>query len=153
MNQTSKKNKSIIPLLLAGLIGIFIVFLGWSARQASTGGTDITDRDYYSKGLKYNSTLVEKRAASVIGWKLSSRLVGRILTVNLSDKTGRPIDGAIGRLVVSNKLATALPLSEKSPGAYILELPAHYSGEFPVRIDFERAGARISRQLLLNIGQ
>lgn len=152
MTENNKPEKSIIPLLLTIVISCFILFLIWSARQAATGGTDVTDRDYYSKGLKYNSTLVEKRAASVIGWKLETHLDDRLLILALTDKNNNPITGAIGQLIFNNKNFGSLPLSEQKPGHYSIELPQNYSGELPVRVDFEKQGARITRQLLLNIG-
>jgi len=146
--------KSIIPILLSVLIGCFILFLAWSGKQASTGGTDVTDSDYYSKGLKYNSTLVEKKAASVIGWQLQTRLAGRFLIFNLSDKNGKPIFAANGQLTLpipGGNLAQSVPLSEVEPGTYQAELPVDLRGERPVRVDFELNGARINRQLLLSI--
>ena len=152
-NKETEKSKSVVPILLTLLIGVFILFLAWSGKQASTGGTDITDRDYYSKGLKYNSTLVEKRAASVIGWKLTSRLDGKQLSFSLRDKDDRPIEKANGQLFLSasGSEGESLKLREENPGHYRTELPEHYSGEQLVRVDFERDGARINRQLLLNI--
>ena len=151
MNQNKK---SIIPVLLSILIGCFILFLAWSGKQASTGGTDVTDSDYYSKGLKYNSTLVEKKAASVIGWQLQTRLEESFLIFNLSDKNGRPILAANGKLTLpipGGNLVQTLTLSEENPGTYQTELPADLRGERPVRVDFELNGARINRQLLLSI--
>lgn len=47
----------LIPLLLCS----FLAFSSWAAYQAATRVSDVSDRDYYSKGLKYNSTLLEKR--------------------------------------------------------------------------------------------
>ena len=92
------KKKTVFPYLITAAIIFFILFLAWAANQAATGGTDITDRDYYSKGLKYNSTLIEKKAASVIGWKLISRLeIGR-LEMSLTDKNNLPVSGADGQI-------------------------------------------------------
>lgn len=146
--------KSAIPLLLTAIIGIFILFLAWAGRQASTGGTDVTDSDYYSKGLKYNSTLVEKRAASVIGWRLDARLDAGRLVLSLADKDGAPVVDANGRIEFpepgSNR-SEVYPLEENQPGTYQLLLPKGLGREQLVRVDFERNGARINRQLLLNI--
>lgn len=149
----SPRKKSIVPILLSILIGCFILFLAWSGRQASTSGTDITDRDYYSKGLRYNSTLLEKRAASVIGWHLETQIDGRTLIFDLRDRNGAPIPSANGHLVFSEPLKNipiSLPLVEETPGRYRIDLPDNLTGESLVRIDFERDGARINRQLLIN---
>lgn len=142
------------PFFILSLLGAFLLFSTWSAFQASTPGTEVTDRDYYSKGLKYNNTLVEKRAASVLGWKVATTLAEKQLQISLMDGNSAPVSGARGLLTFytqaeSNQLA--LPLVENSPGSYHIQLPATLTGEITVRVDFEREGARISRQLLLNI--
>ncbi len=153
MNQ-NKKSK--IPLLLAIVIGIFVLFLAWSAKKASIGGTDVTDSDYYSKGMKYNSTLVEKRAASVIGWSLQAALQQSNLTLNLTDKNKAPVTGASGQATFpepGNNRSRTFQLDESEPGTYQLTVPPDLAGEQLVRVEFERDGARINRQLLLNIAK
>jgi len=148
------RNKTIFPYLIAATVGLFILFLAWAANHAATGGTDVTDRDYYSKGLKYNSTLVEKRAASVIGWKLQAELEPGILKLVLFDKEGDPVSGANGRVVFpepGSNHARVFTLAEGAAGIYRLAIPADLTGEKLARIEFEREGARISRQLLINI--
>jgi len=78
----SKKN--FYPLLILLLIGSFLCFSIWSAMRAADLGPQVTDADYYSKGLRYSSTMLEKRAATVLGWKVSTRLIGRSLEFRLS---------------------------------------------------------------------
>ena len=58
-------NKNICPFLILLLLCGFLVFLVWSAFQAAGLGSKVTDADYYSKGLKYNTTMVEKRAGQL----------------------------------------------------------------------------------------
>lgn len=143
--------KNFYPVFICSLLLVFLVFSGWSALKANTPGTNVTDRDYYSKGLKYNSTLVEKRAASVLGWKINAQINTQKLQILLVDGDGTPVQGATGQLLISSQQQTTLPLTETSPGSYLVQLPATLTGEISVRVDFERAGARINRQLLLNI--
>lgn len=148
------KRKSRVPLLLTIIIGCFILFLAWSGKQASVAGTDVTDRDYYSKGLKYNSTLVEKKAAKVIGWRLQTKLTGRNLTFNLSDKNSQQITAASGQLILPKSPGNpgqSLQLVEEKPGIYQVELPTDLRGEQLAQVNFELNGARTTRQLLLNI--
>ncbi|HEY5672557.1 MAG TPA: FixH family protein [Malonomonas sp.] len=136
------------------LLGAFLLFSGWSAYRASTHGTLVTDRDYYSKGLRYNSTMVEKRAASVLGWQLSTVLIDKQLQISLTDGKGVPVEGANGRLLFpqqANMTSNALLLAESKPGLYLVQLPDSLHGELAVRIDFEHQGARLNRQLLLSI--
>ncbi len=146
--------KHFYPLLIITLLGSFLLFSGWSAYRTSTQGSQVTDRDYYSKGLKYNSTLVEKRAASVLGWQLKTSLRDGQLEIKLLDGKGAPVAGAKGQLTFylpTDRSTPSLLLHETAPGNYRVQLPASLKGEVNVRIVFESEGARINRQLLLNI--
>lgn len=146
--------KHFYPILIITLLGSFLIFSGWSAYRAASRGSQITDRDYYSKGLRYNTTLVEKRAASVLGWTLKTTLAGKQLQIRLVDGNGSLVAGASGQLNYlqqADKSSPSLPLQETEPGSYLVQLPAGLKGEVSVRVRFDRKGARINRQLLLNI--
>lgn len=106
---TSSK-KTVAPLIILALILAFICFLIWSALQAKNFGPRITDPDYYSKGLRYNTTLVEKRAASVLGWTISSSIRNGQLRVRLLDKQLRPVAKANGQLFLYQKKTSTLNL-------------------------------------------
>ena len=141
-------------MIIMLLIGSFIVFLGWSAHQAATRGSDIADRDYYSKGLKYNATLIEKQAASVLGWKVEVALREHTLDIFLRGRQNLPVSSGEATLYLYQPSASSpleLHLSEIRPGTYRLILPDDLSGETRARLDFHREGARISRNLLLNL--
>lgn len=141
------------PWIIALMIAGFIVFLLWSAFQASHRGSEIIDRDYYSKGLKYNTTLLEKQAASVLGWAVSFALDQHTLAVRLVDQQRQPVTGGAATLFLYQAKAEAplaIPLTETQPGTYQSSLPGQLSGELRARLDFHRQGARINRQLLLN---
>jgi len=146
--------KTIYPIMIVCLIGIFILFLIWSGFQASTQGTQVTDRDYYSKGLKYNSTQVEKRAATTMGWNLATDLDRHLLNIKLFDGNRSPVANANGILQIYSRPDSdqlAIQLTEPSPGQYTAELPEHLQGELTIRVEFEREGARLNRQLLINL--
>ncbi|NOR49793.1 MAG: hypothetical protein GQ530_02005 [Desulfuromonadales bacterium] len=146
--------KNFYPLLILLLLGSFLCFSVWSAMRAADLGPQIADTDYYSKGLKYSSTLVEKRAAAVLGWTVSTRLVGRTLEFHLSDKQGQPVRAAKGTLLLYLPEAASsirFPLQEIDTGVYQLHLTAGMTGEMTARLEFEREGARLNRQLLLNL--
>jgi len=150
----SKHSATPYPLLILLLLCCFLLFSGWSAYRAATRGTAVTDADYYSKGLKYNTTLVEKRAASVLGWQLQTRLVERRLEVLLSDTAQRPVSAASGNLFLASADGSGdrrYPFREDSAGTYALRLPPELRGEYHARIEFSSQGARLNRQLLLNL--
>jgi nitrogen fixation protein FixH len=142
------------PHIIVLLICCFVGFLAWSGYRAATRGSDITDRDYYSKGLKYNTTLVEERAASVLGWRFDFQLDGHTLSVSLLDQQQQPVTESDATLYLSRPSAAVplkLLLAESQPGTYQLTLPADLHGEHRARLEIHKAGARANRNLLLNL--
>jgi len=152
MTETKKKN--IYPAMILLLIGCFLIFSTWAAFQAAGLGSKVTDTDYYSKGLKYNTSQVEKRAAEVLGWNLETRLDGRDLQFRLTDHEGEDVQQAVGSLYLAIP-GTAenihLPLQEIASGHYRVSLDDNINGTIQARLELEREGARLNRQLLLNL--
>lgn len=149
---TTKKNSS--PLFIILLISCFLGFSVWAAMRAIDAGPEVTDADYYSKGLRYSSTLLEKKAAEVLGWEVKTRQVGRTLEFRLIDKDGKPVEHARGDIFLYLKGLNAskkLPLQETRDGIYTFSLTAEMKGEMNARLEFEQNGARINRHLLLNL--
>lgn len=146
------KQKTSFPWLLL-IIGVgFIALTAWSLYQAGRGTSDVTDRDYYSHGLRYNETLLEEKAAAALGWSARVSLEQRTLSVLVHDKQGRLIDQARASLTLFNSpefQKRPFPLQEHRPGFYQLRLPDTLHGEFSVEISFERDGARLNKRLLL----
>ncbi len=152
MTEIKKKNRS--PQIITVLVLGFIVFLAWSAYQAGGLGSKVTDADYYSKGLKYNSTMVEKRAAEVLGWNLETELEGHTVKFHLVDQQGGNIDRAIGTLYLAIPGMDKnyhLPLQEVTSGYYQVTLDDSTKGAIQARLELERDGARLNRHLLLNL--
>ena len=150
----AEKNSTIYPLMIIMVIGIFLGFLAWAAFQAAGLGSKVTDAEYYSKGLKYNTTMVEKRAAAVLGWNLETRLAGRILEFHLIDSSGISVDRAVGKLYLAIPGSAEnihLSLQEVAAGVYQVHLDENIVGAIQARLEFERQGARLNRQLLLNL--
>lgn len=146
------KNPYVLLILL--LLGSFLLFSVWSARQAVQHSSRVSDPAYYSKGLKYTSTQVEKQAAASQGWSLNTEVVAGQLRFSLLDRKQNPIHGADGTLTLylsATQNLLHLELSESLPGQYLVNLPRDLHGSHQARIDFERRGARISRQLLVNL--
>lgn len=148
------KRKSPYVLFIILLLCSFLLFSIWSARQAASRGSQISDLNYYSKGLKYNNTRVEERAAASRGWQLETVIKEKTLVFKLSDRTGQPISQATGELTLflseENQVIRLQP-TETQAGVYRLMLPVQISGSLQARIEFEQQGARVSRQLLVNL--
>jgi len=139
-----------ILLLISG----FLIFSAWSAFQAAGLGSKVSDADYYSKGLKYTATQVEKRAAETLGWNLETRLEGRALEFHLTDRQGGKISHVVGSLYLAIPGAAEnihLPLQEVAFGLYRVNLEDNINGTIQARLELERDGARLNRQLLLNL--
>ncbi len=144
---------NIYPPMILLLIASFLAFSAWCAFQAAGLGSKVTDADYYSKGLKYNTTEVERRAAEVLGWNLETTLDGQTLVFRLSDRDHRAITGARGTLymaVPGRAENVYLKLVEEQPGRYRVTLDRMLTRAVQARLELERNGARLNRHLLLN---
>ena len=151
---TESKKINIYPAMIMILLGGFLAFLVWSAYQAAGLGSKVTDSDYYSKGLKYNTTLVENRAAEALGWQLDTRLQGRTLEFRLVDNSGAGVDVAAGTLFLALPGAAdsiRLQLQEAGAGLYRVSLGEELHGAIQARLELERQGVRFNHPLLLNL--
>ena len=146
------KTPSRWPLLIVALLAGFVLISGWSFYRAAKGGSAVTDRDYYSHGLRYNQTLLERQAAASLGWQTTAQLEGRLLTIRLRDRDQRDVTGAVGSLTLfgsGNATPREFPLQEAEPGVYRAQVPDALHGEQAAEIAFQRDGARLNQRLLL----
>ena len=139
------------PWLIALLGSGFIALSAWSFYRAAHGTSAVTDADYYSHGLRYNQTQLEQNAASALGWDASVQLDGRQLRVVLTDSRQQPVTTARGTLTLLGSAGETLrlPLAEENGGIYYGIIPPGLRGELAAQIDFEHAGGRLSKRLLL----
>lgn len=140
-------------LLIALLLGAFLLFSGWAAYRAVVMKSSVADADYYTKGLRYSVARAEAQAASDLGWQLATDLKQRQLILRLSDRNQLLVANAAGtciRLSPPAGLAT-IPLQEDPAGIYTLTLPLEWRGETLLLVDFSHEGAHFSRRLLLNL--
>ncbi len=150
----TENKKNIYPALILLLIAAFLIFSVWSAYQAAGLGSDVSDINYYSKGLKYNSSQIEKRAAETLGWKITTKLADRGLEFHLTDRVGSGVGKAVGTLYLALPETAEnihLPMREFKPGYYRVNLTDNIRGSIQARLEFERQGARLNRMLLLNL--
>jgi len=137
-------------LIGAGFLGLTV----WSIYRAGRDTSAVTDRDYYSHGLRYNTTLLERKAAESMGWTTAIELTGSGIVVSLRDKTGRPVAGAAGELTLfstSQEPVVTIALTEATAGYYAALLPAGRRGELSAEISFDRDGVRLNKRLLLAV--
>jgi len=142
------------PALLLTLLIFFLVFTFWSVQKAARDVSPVTDRDYYSHGLRYEDSLLERRAAATLGLRTETRLEGRILHLELRDAQGHPLGAAQATLALPTASAAAsqrLALIEKSPGDYSAELPESLRGQNSLTLDIRTQGAGLQKKLLLSL--
>ncbi len=152
MPLTTKSN--LWPSMLAGLLGLFLIFTFWSIKKAVSDVSAVTDRDYYSHGLRYEDSQIEQRAALSLGWQSRARLEGRLLLVELLDAGKQPVTGALAEFSVGGAgdiPAMNIPLAESSPGLYSAQLPEAFQGEIRASLQIHRQGAKLHKSLLLSL--
>lgn len=142
------------PLLIIFLLVGFFALSAWSFHRAARGASAVTDRDYYSHGLRFDQTRLEQKAAAALGWTPLPKLQGRRVIIELRDSDRGFVEGAIGSLSLlgsSHPQNRTLALRETQPGTYQAELPPELHGEQPAEITFQRDGARLSQRILLSL--
>lgn len=151
MPETSPTNRWPHLLLLLGLL--FLGMTGWSVYQSATGVSAVTDRHYYSHGLRYNDSLLEQKAAESLGWQVTVSLQNGYLASLWTGKDGQPVAGGDARLVIpaGNRTGVTLLLTEDADGRYGANLPGELQGEIQAMLTFSHSGATLRRPLLLNL--
>jgi len=140
--------------LIGALLVGFILLSAWSFRRAATESSTVTDANYYSHGLRYNQTLLERQASASLGWQTVPHLEGNRVTIRLFDRGRQAVAGAeailtlLGTGTADNR---RLPLHEVEPGLYRAELPGDLHGELAADVTFQRDGADLHQRLLLAI--
>ena len=149
MPYRSKTNPWPRNLVVLGLL--FLTLTGWSVYRAATRVSDVLDQDYYSHGLRFNDSLIERQAAQGLGWTLATEVRDGWLRCRLNGVDGRPVTGGGGDLLLRRDGEYRFPLEERGPGLYVVRLPPELSGEFSAQLILGRDGAHMRRNLLLNL--
>jgi len=140
------------PWLLLTLGGGFLILTVLSIYLASQHSSCVTDPDYYSHGLRYNETLLERRAAASLGWSTDIRLVANRLHIELKDNSGLPVVDARGQLTLLDRSSPLnLVLQQTAPGTYQAKIPDSLQGELTAELSLDRSGAKLSKRLLITM--
>ena len=142
------------PAAITALGLFFLSLTAWSVLQARTGVSAVTDPAYYSHGMKFQETAVERQAAASSGWQLRAAVDRGRLTMQLTDRDGEPIAGASGELKVfaaATGRNHSLALEATAPGQYRAQLPTSLQGTVPASVHFQRAGAQFTQRLQFNL--
>jgi nitrogen fixation protein FixH len=149
MNTTVRWPAFIITLVLA-----FTAFTWWSFIRAAAGVSAVTDPDYYSHGLKYNSTTLEQQAGEALGWTVRQQVAGRRLTIRVEDSHQVGIPGCQGAITFPGEGTGASPLpplavTEIGAGLYQADIPATLPQTLMTTLTIGKGQAMVHRRLLL----
>lgn len=142
------------PWLIIALMVGFALLSAWSFQRAAKEASAVTDHDYYSHGLRYNQTLLERQAAASLGWRADTTLDGQTVTIQLRNRDRQAVSGASGTLTLHSGgtlPSRELALREVAAGSYQTELPVGLHGEFSADITFQRDNAKLNQRLLFAI--
>lgn len=142
------------PLGVAVILGATVAANIWVMTLANSDPSFSVESDYYKKAVNYDSTMAQERANLSLGWAVVTQFApindGRhtLLTVTLRDAAAAPLSGAHIAIMArfnarANDTLTAV-LHESAPGSYTDALPIAHAGEWEVRVDATRNGARYS---------
>lgn len=152
MNRTGR----LWPLALAAVLGLTVIANGLLLWTASGEQSLAYEPDFYRKALDWDSTMAQGVRNTDLGWRvggtieLSGTHDGRIV-LQLSDREGRPVDGA--RLTVDAipiahaELDRQVSLEPAAPGSYAGRLPLAYLGLYELRLTALRDSARFTATL------
>jgi nitrogen fixation protein FixH len=142
------------PVGVAVILGLTVAANLWVMRVANSDPSFAIEPDYYKKAVNFDSTMAQERANVTLGWGVATQFapIGdgthTRLTVTLRDAAAGPLTGARVAIMTrfnarANDTLTAV-LTEDAPGRYTAALPIAHAGEWEVRVDATRDGARYS---------
>jgi nitrogen fixation protein FixH len=127
--------------VLAMLVGAFLIVIAVNAvfvTYALKTWSGLSVDQPYDRGIKYNQVLEVDRAELALGWKVAGRFDGRHVTVDLSDRDGKAVNGA--KVVASLERPTSegydqdLPLAAEGDGRYGTDARVSLPGQWDLRV-------------------
>lgn len=142
------------PVGVAVILGVTVAANIWVMKVANADPSFAIEPDYYRKAVNYDSTMAQQRENASLGWIVGTHFApigdGKAtkLTVTLRDAQAAPLSGARVAIMTrfnarANDTLTAV-LREAEPGTYTAALPIGHAGEWEVRVDATRDGAKYS---------
>lgn len=154
MNMTTENLRW--PAFIIALVLCFVIFSWWSLERAASGVSAVSDPNYYSHGLKYNSTNIEIQTAQALSWTVTPTVKGRELTVAVADAMQVGVSGAKGAITVQPEstgqgILPPLSLMESGQGLYTVTIPANLPLTFSANLSLSKGQATVQRRLLVNL--
>lgn len=96
MSSTMTERKSRwIPWVFVGGMLVVVVVNGFMAYTAISSFTGLTTGQAYDRGRAYNHVLAEAARQDALGWTARVRLAGGRITLAVTDREGRPVQGVV----------------------------------------------------------
>jgi len=132
-----------IVVLLVGNIAAMAIL----ATVASVTSPDIVP-DYYERAARYDDAIDEAARSTALGWSADVRLARASIEVDVREKGGAPLDGALVRVSgyprAHAKRTIEATLVASGHGTYRAALPATAIGVHDLTVVVERRGERFS---------
>jgi nitrogen fixation protein FixH len=141
---------AMIPFVVLGLSMVMhAIFLALAASDPSIA----VEEDYYQKALDWDQHRAQKARNKALGWSIAVKVdnsklnaVDRVnrtgLAARLTDRSGRPVTGAVVRLETFHHARSAhvlkATLNESEPGVYRTALLMRRSGNWELLFRVER---------------
>ncbi|HVP37802.1 MAG TPA: FixH family protein [Candidatus Saccharimonadales bacterium] len=135
----------------AAIVAVLLLVLAANVyvyHLATGKGAAVVEKDYYRRGVDWDSTVAHERASAALAWQLYWEVSpvdadgGADLRVRLGDRSGRPLAGARVHVAAVNNLeagaAREADLAAGLPGEYSARLPLGRTGLWEFRFDATR---------------
>lgn len=141
--------------LLTIIILLFFALTAWAVDQARKKVSPVSDNEYYSHGLHYDTGEDGKHGETAGGWTLTVKLEGQLLKATLHEADGSPVTGAKGEVVLlgsrpGEMKRLDLLFDEVDPGLYVIHFPADLKGQAMAQLTLEKGPVSLHRSLMLN---
>lgn len=145
------------PIAIVAVLALTVGANAWILYVANRDPNGAAlESDYYRKAVAFDSTLVQARRDSVLGWQLAAtpgpyRPGGTAVRVALHDRFGKPLAGAsVGVIAIHNleggreRRASGVTGAD---GTTTETLPLGRPGLWELRFDVRHAGERFTSDL------
>ncbi len=150
------------PGLIFVMLGGQLLLMGLLVYVATSDGSFAVEPDYYQKGLNWDATLAQRTQNARLGWTAALEIDSaaesggdREIRCRLTDKTGRPLDGATLDLVafphVRGNERLSVTLLPAGDGTYRSNVPLAHRGVWEFRLVIHRGPDTFTDTQLLDV--
>ena len=132
------KNGTWFPYMLVAILLISVGGNIYMVMRATNDPSFAVEPDYYNKAVNWDQIQAEKAASEALGWNVVLDARQEELRIRLTDRLGRPIDGATVEVeAFPNARASHRVMGVMVPkgrGVYVLERPFARPGVWEYRL-------------------